>query len=232
MKDRWGVRRLALPGVILTTLAIAALGCADGLVAQWMILWAAFGLTSLLVKGEHGSTVVYANRITRTETTDKGEDVEREIPFLKAYTVFNVDQVEGLPPLGLQAGHRADDGGRPPLAYRRIRQPVKLAFELVLLKLEISLGVAGVSGPGELAPIAKAHLYPGLQPLRACSDGHSIAQAHEVRAVASVNKASDPVSSPAPGWRRNEWSWMQSPHNWSRHKDRLSRASDRHGEAK
>lgn len=48
-------------------------------------------------KGEHGSTVVYADRFTRTEQDDKGQDVEREIPFLKAYTVFNVEQIEGLP---------------------------------------------------------------------------------------------------------------------------------------
>src|ERR1700761_2283607 len=43
-------------------------------------------------------------RITRTESGGDGQDVERQIPFLKAYTVFNVDQtvfnvdqVEGLP---------------------------------------------------------------------------------------------------------------------------------------
>jgi antirestriction protein ArdC len=64
----------------------------------WMTFRQALELGGHVRKGEHGSTVVYANRITRTETSDKGEDVEREIPFLKAYTVFNVDQVEGLPP--------------------------------------------------------------------------------------------------------------------------------------
>jgi antirestriction protein ArdC len=48
-------------------------------------------------KGEHGSLVAYANSITKTETNDKGEDTEREIPFMKGYTVFNVEQVEGLP---------------------------------------------------------------------------------------------------------------------------------------
>ena len=48
-------------------------------------------------KGEHGELVVYANRITRTETDDKGEETEREIPFLKGYTVFNAEQCEGLP---------------------------------------------------------------------------------------------------------------------------------------
>ena len=48
-------------------------------------------------KGETGSLVVYADRITRTETDEKGEDAEREIPFMKGYTVFNVEQIDGLP---------------------------------------------------------------------------------------------------------------------------------------
>jgi antirestriction protein ArdC len=48
-------------------------------------------------KGEHGELVVYADRITRTETDAKGEEVEKAIPFLKGYTVFNAEQCEGLP---------------------------------------------------------------------------------------------------------------------------------------
>ena len=48
-------------------------------------------------KGEHGSLVVFADRFTKTETDSAGQDVEREIPFMKGYTVFNVEQIEGLP---------------------------------------------------------------------------------------------------------------------------------------
>lgn len=48
-------------------------------------------------KGETGSLVVYADRFTRTEQNDRGEDVEREIPFMKGYTVFNTEQIDGLP---------------------------------------------------------------------------------------------------------------------------------------
>ncbi|TIM60446.1 MAG: hypothetical protein E5Y60_31055, partial [Mesorhizobium sp.] len=44
-----------------------------------------------------GSMVVYASRIVRTETDAHGEEVERGIPFLKAYTVFCADQIDGLP---------------------------------------------------------------------------------------------------------------------------------------
>ena len=49
-------------------------------------------------KGEKGSLVVYANCITRTEHDEKtGQDIEREIPYMKGYTVFNVEQIDGLP---------------------------------------------------------------------------------------------------------------------------------------
>jgi antirestriction protein ArdC len=48
--------------------------------------------------GEHGSLVVYADKIIRTEAdTVTGEQAEREIPFMKGYTVFNVEQIDGLP---------------------------------------------------------------------------------------------------------------------------------------
>ena len=36
-------------------------------------------------------------RIVRTEEGENGEDEERAIPFLKAYTVFNIEQIDGLP---------------------------------------------------------------------------------------------------------------------------------------
>ena len=36
-------------------------------------------------------------RFTKTETGDKGQEIEREIPFMKGYTVFNVEQIDGLP---------------------------------------------------------------------------------------------------------------------------------------
>jgi antirestriction protein ArdC len=63
----------------------------------WMTFRQALELGGHVRKGERGATVVYANRLTRTETDDDGRDVERQIPYLKAYSVFNVDQVDGLP---------------------------------------------------------------------------------------------------------------------------------------
>lgn len=56
--DRWGSRRLALPGLVLTALLIAAFGLADGSIGQWIGLWLAFGVLSLAVKTTVWSTAV------------------------------------------------------------------------------------------------------------------------------------------------------------------------------
>ena len=64
----------------------------------WMTYRQAAELNAHVRKGEKGSLVVYANTITRTEHDDEtGEDIEREIPYMKGYTVFNVEQIDGLP---------------------------------------------------------------------------------------------------------------------------------------
>jgi len=64
----------------------------------WMTFRQAIELGGHVRKGEKGAPVVYANTLTKSEPDEAtGDDVERAIPFLKAYTVFNVEQIEGLP---------------------------------------------------------------------------------------------------------------------------------------
>lgn len=63
----------------------------------WMTFRQALVLGAHVRKGERGATVVYANTLIRSETNETGEDEVSKIPFLKAYTVFNIDQIEGLP---------------------------------------------------------------------------------------------------------------------------------------
>ena len=48
-------------------------------------------------KGERGSRVFFVSTLDRTETDDLGREKDVKIPFLKAYTVFNVEQCENLP---------------------------------------------------------------------------------------------------------------------------------------
>jgi antirestriction protein ArdC len=64
----------------------------------WMTFKQASELDAHIRKGEKGSLVVYADSIKRKETDEKtGDEIDREIPFLKGYIVFNVEQIEGLP---------------------------------------------------------------------------------------------------------------------------------------
>ena len=48
--DRHGSRRLALPGLIVTTAAVCAFGLLDGNAWQWLGLWLVFGVVSVSIK--------------------------------------------------------------------------------------------------------------------------------------------------------------------------------------
>jgi antirestriction protein ArdC len=67
---------------------------------SWCTFRQALSLGGNVRKGEHGTTVVYADRFVpddekkRAQTT--GEEAQA-IPFLKRFTVFNTDQCENLP---------------------------------------------------------------------------------------------------------------------------------------
>src|SRR5262249_30261157 len=63
----------------------------------WMTYQQAQELGGQVRRGETGTTVVYSDTFTRRSTDDAGEETEERIPFLKAYTVFNAEQIEGLP---------------------------------------------------------------------------------------------------------------------------------------
>ncbi len=72
---------------------------AKGYTAQiWIAYRQAMELMAHVRKGERGSLVVFSLKTTRTETNpETGGETERDVPFLKGCTVFNVEQVEGLP---------------------------------------------------------------------------------------------------------------------------------------
>jgi antirestriction protein ArdC len=68
---------------------------------NWLTFRQALGLGGNVRKGEHGTTVVYADRFTPNEERRRAErdgDEPSAIPFLKRFTVFNTDQCENLPP--------------------------------------------------------------------------------------------------------------------------------------
>lgn len=62
----------------------------------WMTYRQAAALGGQVRRGEHGATVVYAHRGARSQAEDEADGARRPIRFLKAYAVFNLDQIDGL----------------------------------------------------------------------------------------------------------------------------------------
>jgi antirestriction protein ArdC len=95
-------RPLRANGVAYRGINVIALwmeAATKGFVAPiWMTYRQAHERGGQVRKGEHGSLVVYADTVTRMETdAATGLETECEIPFLKGYTVFCVDQIDDLP---------------------------------------------------------------------------------------------------------------------------------------
>ncbi len=63
----------------------------------WLTFKQAMELNAHVRKGEHGSPVVYASSFVKKDHDEAGAEIEQEIHYLKDYTVFNVEQIEGLP---------------------------------------------------------------------------------------------------------------------------------------
>jgi len=64
----------------------------------WMTFKQAIACGACVRKGEKGTQIVYADRLVKTSTDDAGNEETRSIPFLKAYTVFNAEQIDNVPP--------------------------------------------------------------------------------------------------------------------------------------
>lgn len=63
----------------------------------WLTYKQASEMGANVKKGAKGSLVVYANKLQKTVTNKEGEEEVETIPFMKGYTVFNAEQIEGLP---------------------------------------------------------------------------------------------------------------------------------------
>jgi antirestriction protein ArdC len=67
---------------------------------SWLTFRQALSLGGHVRKGEHGTTVVYADRFVPSDEKLRAAetgDEEQAIPFLKLFTVFNCDQCDELP---------------------------------------------------------------------------------------------------------------------------------------
>jgi antirestriction protein ArdC len=63
----------------------------------WMTFRQALELGAHVRKGETGSLVVYAGSMTVEDENAETESEQRRVRYLKGYSVFNIEQIEGLP---------------------------------------------------------------------------------------------------------------------------------------
>lgn len=97
---RWN----GIPYSGINTIVLWATAAEQGYLSpHWMTFKQAVDLKARVRKGEKGTQVVYADKLVKEEENDKGELEERHIPYLKAYTVFNASQIDGLPDSYYQA---------------------------------------------------------------------------------------------------------------------------------
>ena len=106
------LRHNGLPYSGMNVLLLWSEGLARGFSSpMWMTFKQALELGAAVRKGESGATVVFASRFSKSESDGHGGEIEREIPFLKAYTVFNVAQIDGLPERYYEAASPVTDTG-------------------------------------------------------------------------------------------------------------------------
>jgi len=77
----------------------------------WLTFRQALAVGGCVRKGEHGVTVVYADRFTPDAARRRAEetgDAAGSVPFLKRFTLFNADQCEGLPVASTAASHPSE----------------------------------------------------------------------------------------------------------------------------
>lgn len=88
-------RQYAGVNVLLLWLTVIERGYASN---EWFTMHQANTLGARVRKGEHGTLVTFWRTITVQDSAEtEDEPTEREVPFLKCYTVFNREQLDGLP---------------------------------------------------------------------------------------------------------------------------------------
>ena len=102
--------------VLLLNLRAMAEGYASN---RWLTFAQAQALGAHVRKGEHGSQIVFFKLHELDEPAAAEPDQRRVVPLLRAFTVFNVDQVDGLPE-AMRAQPLPPTGWQPIEAAERI----------------------------------------------------------------------------------------------------------------
>jgi MFS family permease len=93
MVDRWGPRRVGIPGVLLTGIGFALFGTATGSLVNWLFLWIVFALLSQVAKATVWTAAVSsefrASRGLALAVTLAGSGVGNSVAQISSYYLIN-----------------------------------------------------------------------------------------------------------------------------------------------
>jgi antirestriction protein ArdC len=101
----WRSAPLRLPGNVVSgkpysgmnVLALWSAMCRDKFESPWWLTFQqARGLGGSVRRGEHGTKLMFWSRRSVSETDERGREVTREAIVAREFTVFNVEQTDGL----------------------------------------------------------------------------------------------------------------------------------------
>lgn len=75
--------------------------------SYWMTFNAARELKACVKKAEKGTQIIFCQPVVKTDASEDGEEIESRFWITRVYTVFNADQISGLPEqfVGTTANH-------------------------------------------------------------------------------------------------------------------------------
>jgi len=89
--------------------------------SRWMTFNQAKELGGSVRKGEKSTQIVFFKKLDIEQVNDEGDEVSKSIAMMRAYNVFNVDQIDGLParflpaPVAIVAGKARDEAAEAAL---------------------------------------------------------------------------------------------------------------------
>jgi antirestriction protein ArdC len=123
-----GIARNAITNRPYSGINALLLGIAPYSDPRWITMKQANAKGGKIRKGEKSTLVIFWKQNTITEETEEGELTEKQIPLLRYYLVWNVEQCEGLDLPALET-HKVDAIAQAEAIVASMANPPKISFD-------------------------------------------------------------------------------------------------------
>jgi len=121
----------------------------------WMTYAQAQKLGGQVRRGERSQPSVYFNAVEKEDTDElTGEETTRRIRFMRSYSVFNADQIDGLP-----LHYQADEMKPEPLSPSAKREAIAAFFDPIPIEVRHGGNSAFYSPGGDFVQLPHKHAF-------------------------------------------------------------------------